>query len=168
MAAENRNAPLGQRHDWPRAEVAIAPLGLPGTLVHSAAGQHIVLFAHSSGSSRLVTERLALATEWVRSGELRGRTHRLLRGQHGPRRRSGGGDPDRPPDRCHRVPRRRPGSRRRRAPAGPGGDTPDRRRLAALDVPRLEIAASAKAEDVWTRARPHIIPEAEVVGVYEQ
>jgi putative phosphoribosyl transferase len=71
MAAENRNAPLGQRHDWPRVEVAIAPLGLPGTLVHSAAGQHIVLFAHSSGSSRLVAERLALTTEWVRSGELR-------------------------------------------------------------------------------------------------
>jgi Raf kinase inhibitor-like YbhB/YbcL family protein len=39
-------------------------------------------------------------------------------------------------------------------------------RLAALDVPRLDVPASAKAEDVWTKAQPHIIAEAEVVGVY--
>jgi Raf kinase inhibitor-like YbhB/YbcL family protein len=41
-------------------------------------------------------------------------------------------------------------------------------RLAALDVPQLDIAASAKAEDIWTRAQPHIIAEAEVVGIYER
>ena len=39
-------------------------------------------------------------------------------------------------------------------------------RLAALDVPRLDIASSASAEDVWAKALPHIIAEAEVVGVY--
>src|SRR5215213_6057155 len=39
-------------------------------------------------------------------------------------------------------------------------------RLAALDVPRLDVPASAKAEEIWTRAQPHIIAEAEVVGVY--
>jgi Raf kinase inhibitor-like YbhB/YbcL family protein len=41
-------------------------------------------------------------------------------------------------------------------------------RLAALDVPRLDIPASAKAEDVWAKVQPHIIAEAEVVGVYER
>jgi Raf kinase inhibitor-like YbhB/YbcL family protein len=41
-------------------------------------------------------------------------------------------------------------------------------RLAALDVPQLNISASAKAEDVWTKAQPHIIGEAEVVAVYER
>ncbi|MFL5136742.1 MAG: dienelactone hydrolase family protein, partial [Microvirga sp.] len=92
-------------------EVSMAPLGLPGTLVHPAAGQGIAVFAHGSGSSRLsprnrlvaerlqrsglgtllfdllqpeeaanrrnvfdiglLAERLALATDWVRSEELR-------------------------------------------------------------------------------------------------
>jgi Raf kinase inhibitor-like YbhB/YbcL family protein len=33
---------------------------------------------------------------------------------------------------------------------------------------RLDIPASAKAEDIWTKAQPHIIAEAEVVGVYER
>jgi Raf kinase inhibitor-like YbhB/YbcL family protein len=41
-------------------------------------------------------------------------------------------------------------------------------RLAALDLERLDMPASAKAEDVWMRAQPHIIAEAEVVGVYER
>jgi Raf kinase inhibitor-like YbhB/YbcL family protein len=41
-------------------------------------------------------------------------------------------------------------------------------RLAALDMLRLDLPASAKAEDVWTKAQPHIIAEAEVVGVYER
>jgi Raf kinase inhibitor-like YbhB/YbcL family protein len=39
-------------------------------------------------------------------------------------------------------------------------------RLAALDVPQLDVPASAKAEDIWTKAQPYIIAEAEVVGVY--
>jgi putative phosphoribosyl transferase len=46
MAGGNRNAPLGERHDRPQVEVSIVPLGLPGTLVHPAAEQGIVLFAH--------------------------------------------------------------------------------------------------------------------------
>jgi Raf kinase inhibitor-like YbhB/YbcL family protein len=41
-------------------------------------------------------------------------------------------------------------------------------RLAALDVPRLDIPASARAEDIWTTAQPHVVAEAEVVGVYER
>ena len=34
MAGGNCNRPLGQRNDRPEVEVSIAPLGLPGTLVH--------------------------------------------------------------------------------------------------------------------------------------
>ncbi len=41
-------------------------------------------------------------------------------------------------------------------------------RLAALDVPQLDVPASTKAEDIWMKAQPHIIAEAEVVGVYER
>ncbi|EIM30159.1 YbhB/YbcL family Raf kinase inhibitor-like protein [Microvirga lotononidis] len=41
-------------------------------------------------------------------------------------------------------------------------------RLAALDAPRLDIPASTRAEDVWAKVQPHIIAEAEVVGVYER
>jgi len=103
--------PLGHAYDRPEVEVSIGPLGLPGTLVHPAGGQGIVLFAHGSGSSRLsprnrlvaerlqrsglgtllfdllqpeeaanranvfdislLAERLALATDWVRSQALR-------------------------------------------------------------------------------------------------
>ncbi|WP_114946298.1 YbhB/YbcL family Raf kinase inhibitor-like protein [Microvirga calopogonii] len=41
-------------------------------------------------------------------------------------------------------------------------------RLAALDVPRLDVPASAKVEDIWAKAQPHISAEAEVVGTYER
>jgi len=41
-------------------------------------------------------------------------------------------------------------------------------RLAALDAQRLDMPASAKAEDIWAKAQPHIIAEAEMVGVYER
>ena len=41
-------------------------------------------------------------------------------------------------------------------------------RLAALDVPRLDMPASAKAEDIWAKAQPHIIAEAEMIGVHER
>src|SRR5829696_6214639 len=112
MADQNRQpGPLGHVYDRPEVEVSIAPLGLPGALVHPTAGQGVVLFAHGSGSSRLsprnrlvaerlqrsglgtllfdllqpeeannrrnvfdislLAERLALATDRVRSGELR-------------------------------------------------------------------------------------------------
>ncbi len=30
------------------------------------------------------------------------------------------------------------------------------------------MPASAKAEDIWAKALPHIIAEAEVVGTYER
>lgn len=41
-------------------------------------------------------------------------------------------------------------------------------RLAALDVPQLNVSTSAKAEDIWAKAQPHIIAEAEMVGTYER
>jgi Raf kinase inhibitor-like YbhB/YbcL family protein len=41
-------------------------------------------------------------------------------------------------------------------------------RLAALDVPNLDVPPSAKAEDIWAKAQPHLVAEAEVVGVYER
>ncbi len=41
-------------------------------------------------------------------------------------------------------------------------------RLAALDVPRLDVVASARAEDIWAKAQPHSIAEAELVGIYER
>jgi putative phosphoribosyl transferase len=109
--AQDQPGPRHNGYDRPEVEVSIAPLGLPGTLVHPAAGQGMVLFAHGSGSSRLsprnrlvaerlqrsglgtllfdllqpeeadnrrnvfdiglLARRLALATDWVRSGELR-------------------------------------------------------------------------------------------------
>ena len=68
MAGGNRNRPLGQRHDWPDVEVSIAPLGLPGTLVHPACGQGVVLFAHGSGSSRLSPRNRLVAERLQRAG----------------------------------------------------------------------------------------------------
>ena len=41
-------------------------------------------------------------------------------------------------------------------------------RLAALDISRLDLPALTTAEEVWKAARPHIIAEAEVVGIYER
>ena len=41
-------------------------------------------------------------------------------------------------------------------------------RLAALDVDRLDLDGGVKASEMWSAARPHIIAEAELVGVYEQ
>ncbi|MEZ0167544.1 YbhB/YbcL family Raf kinase inhibitor-like protein [Microvirga sp. TS319] len=41
-------------------------------------------------------------------------------------------------------------------------------RLAALDVPQLNLSTSAKVEDIWTKAQPHIVAQAEVVGTYER
>lgn len=39
-------------------------------------------------------------------------------------------------------------------------------KLAALDVPRLDIPEDAPAAEVWHAARPHVIGEAEIVGLY--
>jgi Raf kinase inhibitor-like YbhB/YbcL family protein len=41
-------------------------------------------------------------------------------------------------------------------------------RLAALDVPRLELGKTAKAEAVWAASRPHILAKAELVGTYKR
>ena len=42
-------------------------------------------------------------------------------------------------------------------------------RLAAVDVPKLDLPSGAKAEQqVWRVARPHIVAEAELVGTYER
>ncbi len=41
-------------------------------------------------------------------------------------------------------------------------------RLAALDAERLDMPASAKAEDIWAKAQPHIMAEAEMIGVHER
>ncbi|WP_205772445.1 dienelactone hydrolase family protein [Microvirga calopogonii] len=68
MTGGNRNAPLDQRNDRPEVEVSIAPLGLPGTLVHPAGGHGIVLFAHGSGSSRLSPRNRLVAERLQRSG----------------------------------------------------------------------------------------------------
>lgn len=40
-------------------------------------------------------------------------------------------------------------------------------RLAALDVPTLEIDADSKVAELWRAAEPHILAEAEFVGTYE-
>ena len=40
-------------------------------------------------------------------------------------------------------------------------------RLAALDVPSLEVRNDANALELWRAAEPHILAEAEFVGTYE-
>ena len=60
--------PLGHAHDPPEVAVSIAPLGLPGTLVHPTAGRGIVLFAHGSGSSRLSPRNRFVAERLQRKG----------------------------------------------------------------------------------------------------
>ncbi len=40
-------------------------------------------------------------------------------------------------------------------------------RLAALDVDRLDVPRTARAEEVWRAAEPHILEETELVGTYE-
>jgi putative phosphoribosyl transferase len=60
--------PLRDVDDRPGVAISIAPLGLPGTLVHPAAGQGIVVFAHGSGSSRLSPRNRLVAERLQRSG----------------------------------------------------------------------------------------------------
>lgn len=40
-------------------------------------------------------------------------------------------------------------------------------RIAALDVAQLDLPDDAKAEGAWSAARPHVIDEAELVGIFE-
>ena len=41
-------------------------------------------------------------------------------------------------------------------------------RLAALDVPHLELPPDARADDAWNAAQPHVIEEAELVGAFQR
>jgi Raf kinase inhibitor-like YbhB/YbcL family protein len=41
-------------------------------------------------------------------------------------------------------------------------------RLAALNTPQLDLPPAATVADLWQAARPHIIGEANLVGVYER
>jgi len=69
MAERNSQpGPLGHAYDRPEVEIIIEPLGLPGTLVHPAAGQGIILLAHGSGSSRLSPRNRLVAERLQRSG----------------------------------------------------------------------------------------------------
>jgi Raf kinase inhibitor-like YbhB/YbcL family protein len=62
------------------------------------------------------------------------------------------------------------GNRHYDGPQPPKGHGPHHYhfRLAALDVPRLDLPAGSRVEEVWKAARPHIIAEAEVIGIYER
>jgi Raf kinase inhibitor-like YbhB/YbcL family protein len=55
-------------------------------------------------------------------------------------------------------------------PQPPRGDGPHHYhfKLCALDVANLEVPADAGVEQVWNAARPHLVGEAELVGVYER
>src|SRR3954447_11323529 len=55
-------------------------------------------------------------------------------------------------------------------PHPPKGDGPHHYQfhLAALDVARLDLPARTTVEEVWKAARPHIIAETEVIGIYER
>ena len=66
--AKSETGALGLAFDRPEVEVSIEPLGLPGTMVHPAGGQGIVLFAHGSGSSRLSSRNRLVAERLRRSG----------------------------------------------------------------------------------------------------
>lgn len=41
-------------------------------------------------------------------------------------------------------------------------------RIAALDVDRLPVPASAKVADVWQAAKAHVLDQAEMVGTYQR
>ena len=55
-------------------------------------------------------------------------------------------------------------------PQPPEGDGPHHYhfRLAALDVPHLDIGPRQRAEAVWDAAQGHILEETELVGIYER
>ena len=40
-------------------------------------------------------------------------------------------------------------------------------RLAALDVPNLDLPLTANIDEIWNAALPHVIAEARLVGTYE-
>ena len=55
-------------------------------------------------------------------------------------------------------------------PQPPEGDGPHHYhfRLAALDIPHLDVGPRQRAEAVWDAAQGHILEETELVGIYEQ
>ncbi|WP_191062599.1 YbhB/YbcL family Raf kinase inhibitor-like protein [Geminicoccus harenae] len=61
------------------------------------------------------------------------------------------------------------GNLRYDGPQPPAGDPPHhyRFRLAALDVPKLDVPDQPYAGDLWEAARAHILSEAELVGTYQ-
>jgi Raf kinase inhibitor-like YbhB/YbcL family protein len=62
------------------------------------------------------------------------------------------------------------GNRHYDGPQPPKGHGPHHYhfRLAALDIARLNLPALTTAEEVWKAARPHVIAETEMVGIYER
>ena len=62
------------------------------------------------------------------------------------------------------------GNRHYDGPQPPKGHGPHHYhfRLAALDIARLDLPALTTAEEVWKAARPHIVAETEIVGIYER
>ncbi|MBB2971409.1 YbhB/YbcL family Raf kinase inhibitor-like protein [Mesorhizobium sp. RMAD-H1] len=62
------------------------------------------------------------------------------------------------------------GNARYDGPQPPAGHGPHHYhfRLAALDVPSLNIPAKAGAQQIWKEARKHMIEEAQLIGIYEQ
>lgn len=55
-------------------------------------------------------------------------------------------------------------------PKPPRSDGPHRYhfRLAALAVDRLDLGPSTRVKDMWRAARPHVLAETELVGIYER
>ena len=68
-----------------------------------------------------------------------------------------------------RRPATTPGRARYDGPKPPKGHRAHRNhfRLAALDVPSLEVRYDASTLELWRAAEPHILAEAEFVGTYE-
>ncbi|UUP16773.1 YbhB/YbcL family Raf kinase inhibitor-like protein [Nitratireductor thuwali] len=62
------------------------------------------------------------------------------------------------------------GNRRYDGPQPPEGHGPHHYhfRLAALDVPSLDLPAEAGAQEIWREAQKHAIEEADLVGIYER
>ena len=62
------------------------------------------------------------------------------------------------------------GNRHYDGPQPPKGHGPHHYhfRLAALDISRLDLPALTTAEEAWKAARPHVIAETEMVGIYER
>lgn len=65
---QNQDGSANHSYDRPEVPVSIGDLGLPGALVHPAAGHGVVLFAHGSGSSRLSPRNRFVAEQLQKKG----------------------------------------------------------------------------------------------------